>query len=90
MIRDVEELIPLENQKNNIPVDDINDYFLPKYENAQAIIERREYQRKYRKENIEKIREYQRKYRAEHKEKVKEYNKKYWLKKAKQNMIETV
>lgn len=58
--------------------------------NGQAIIERREYQRKYRKENIEKIREYQRKYRAEHKEKVKEYNKKYWLKKAKQNMIETV
>lgn len=43
----------------------------------------REYNRKYRAENKDKLNEYQREYRAKNKDKVKQYNKNYWLKKAK-------
>lgn len=54
MIRDVEELIPFENQKNNIPVDNINDYFLPKYKDTQVIIKYRKYQKKLQKRKHKK------------------------------------
>ena len=43
---------------------------------------KREYYKKYRENNKDKINEYQRQYRANNKDKVKEYNKNYWLKKA--------
>ena len=54
MIRDIEELIPFENQKNNIPVDNINDYFLPKYKDTQVVIKYRKYQKENKKENTKK------------------------------------
>mgnify|MGYP001863402148 CR=1 FL=1 len=54
MIRDIEELIPFENQKNNIPVDNINDYFLPKYKDTQVVIKYRKYQKNHKKENTKK------------------------------------
>lgn len=44
----------------------------------------REYYKKYRDANKDKINEYQREYRAKNKDKVKQYNQTYWLKKAKQ------
>lgn len=50
MIRDIEELIPFENQKNNIPVDNINDYFLPKYKDTQVVIKYRKYQKNHKKD----------------------------------------
>ena len=43
---------------------------------------KREYYKKYRDANKDKLNAYQRQYRADNKEKVKQYNKKYWLKKA--------
>ena len=54
MIRDIEELIPFENQKNNIPVDNINGYFLPKYKDTQVVIKYRKYQKNHKKENTKK------------------------------------
>ena len=47
---------------------------------------KREYFKKYRDANKDKINAYQREYRASNKEKVKQYNQKYWLKKA--NLIQ--
>lgn len=47
---------------------------------------KREYYKKYRDANKDKLNAYQRQYRADNKEKVKQYNKKYWLKKA--NLIQ--
>lgn len=43
---------------------------------------KREYFKKYRDANKDKINAYQRKYRADNKGKVKQYNQTYWLKKA--------
>lgn len=43
--------------------------------------DRKEYFRKYKQENKEKLNEYQREWRAEHPEKVKEYQQRYWMKK---------
>ena len=43
---------------------------------------KREYYKKYRDANKDKLNKYQREYRANNKEKVKQYNKTYWLKKA--------
>ena len=52
-------------------------------ENEEKImIIKREYYKKYRDKNKDKINAYQRQYRADNKEKVKQYNKTYWLKKA--------
>ncbi len=45
---------------------------------------KREYSRRYREKNRQKIREYNRQYRREHKEQRDEYNRRYWLKKARQ------
>lgn len=44
---------------------------------------KRDYYKKYRDKNKDKINDYQRNYRANNKDKVKQYNKTYWLKKAK-------
>lgn len=43
---------------------------------------KRDYYKKYRDANKDKLNEYQRQYRANNKDKVKQYNKTYWLKKA--------
>ncbi len=43
---------------------------------------KRDYYKKYRDANKDKINEYQRQYRANNKDKVKQYNQTYWLKKA--------
>ena len=43
---------------------------------------KRDYYKKYRDANNDKLNEYQREYRAKNKDKVKQYNKTYWLKKA--------
>lgn len=48
----------------------------------QIKILKREYFKKYRDANKDKINAYQRKYRADNKDKVKQYNQTYWLKKA--------
>ncbi|HLR35714.1 MAG TPA: hypothetical protein VK071_10380 [Tissierellales bacterium] len=45
---------------------------------------RKEYSRKYYKENREKILKYQKRWRKENPEKVKEYNDKYWENKARE------
>lgn len=47
-----------------------------------ALQAKREYNRRYKKENREKINEYQRQYRLDHKEKIKEYQEKYWNKRS--------
>ena len=39
---------------------------------------KREYMRKWREKNREKILEYDRKYRAEHREQFEQYNQSYW------------
>ena len=44
---------------------------------------KREYFKKYRDKNKEKLNKYQREYRASNKDKVKEYNKNYWIKRVK-------
>lgn len=49
---------------------------------------KREYYKKYRDANKDKINAYQRQYRTDNKDKVKEYNKTYWLKKA--NLIQSI
>lgn len=41
---------------------------------------KRDYYKKYRDANKDRLNEYQRKYRASNKDKVKQYNKTYWLK----------
>lgn len=43
---------------------------------------KRDYYKKYRDANKDKLNQYQREYRAKNKDKVKEYNNNYWLKKA--------
>jgi len=48
----------------------------------QANLMRKEYMRKYRAENREKLREQQRNWRQSNPDKVKEYQEKYWAKKA--------
>lgn len=51
-----------------------------------AKLKRREYQRKYYKENREHIRENQNKWRSENKDKIKEYAISYWEKVAKADL----
>lgn len=48
----------------------------------------KEYYKKYRLENKDKINKRQREYRAKNKDKVKQYNNTYWLKKA--NLIQDI
>lgn len=43
---------------------------------------RREYSKRYREENKEKINEYYRNYREKNREKIREINRRHWLKKA--------
>ena len=43
---------------------------------------KREYYKKYRDANKDKLNQYQREYRANNKDKVKQYNQNYWIKKA--------
>ncbi|MCC5910157.1 MAG: hypothetical protein JJT76_06935 [Clostridiaceae bacterium] len=43
---------------------------------------KKEYYRKYREENKEKLNEYKRQWRAENPEKTREYNQRYWERKA--------
>lgn len=43
---------------------------------------KRDYYKKYRDDNKNKINEYQREYRKQHKDKVHQYSQTYWLKKA--------
>ena len=50
---------------------------------VQAQEARREYKRRYRIQNREKINRQQRKWRADNPERVKEYQKRYWEKRAK-------
>lgn len=47
-----------------------------------AKMAKREYARKWRSANKEKVREYNKKYRENNKQKVKESNERYWEKKA--------
>jgi len=47
---------------------------------------KRDYYKKYRDANKDKLNAYQRQYRADNKDKVKQYNHTYWLKKA--NLIQ--
>ena len=44
---------------------------------------KREYLRKYRENNRDKINAYHKEYRQAHKDKIKEYNQNYWKRKAK-------
>lgn len=45
---------------------------------------KREYYKKYREQNKDKLNQYQREYREQNKDKIKEYNYNYWLRKAEQ------
>ena len=47
---------------------------------------KRDYYKKYRDANKDKLNAYQRQYRADNKDKVKQYNQTYWIKKA--NLIQ--
>lgn len=49
---------------------------------------KRDYYKKYRDANKDRLNAYQRKYRADNKDKVKQYNQTYWLKKA--NLIQSI
>ena len=46
----------------------------------EAIKARRDYQRKYRKKNRERINSQRRKWQSENREKAREYNQRYWQK----------
>ena len=51
--------------------------------NKDKIIQvKRDYYKKYREDNKDKLNKYQREYRANNKDKVKQYNQNYWSKKA--------
>lgn len=43
---------------------------------------KRDYYKKYREDNKDRLNKYQREYRANNKDKVKQYNQNYWSKKA--------
>lgn len=43
---------------------------------------KRDYYKKYREDNKDKLNKYQREYRANNKNRVKQYNQNYWIKKA--------
>ena len=51
-------------------------------DNTKILEVKREYYKKYRESNKDKINKYQREYRANNKDKVKQYNQNYWSKKA--------
>ena len=51
-------------------------------DNKKILEVKREYYKKYRESNKDKINKYQREYRANNKDKVKQYNQNYWSKKA--------